>query len=156
MNYLRAPAAVPFDAPRPWIFLSGSITRGWFRRDWRGKVARGLAGFQGTLIDPTRKDWDARWKTDEKSEPFRSQVLWELEHLKRADRIVCHFAPGSYSSISLLEFGAHARSGKLHAICPPAYRRAGNVRLACEVWNAPLWDSVDDWLQHAKASFAAR
>lgn len=150
MQMLRAPCAVPDDAARPLIFLSGSIARGFRRADWRQAIARGLKDIPGTLIDPTRKDWTARWETGEHSEPFRSQTLWEHALMARADRIVCHFGARTEAAISLLEFGLNAKGGKIEAIVPAGYRYAGSVRIAAREAGVPVFDDVDAWIAHAR------
>ena len=156
MRVIQAPHEIPSDALRPRIFLSGGFDRGLFRANWRGKIASALAEFEGTLIDPTRRDWSAHWERHERAEPFRGQVLWELEALEQADRILCRFDAASPSPISLLEFGLYAKSAKTQVICSPRYRHAGNVRLVCEAENIPLWDDLDGWLGHARAHFPRR
>lgn len=155
MQMLRAPCAVPDNAARPLIFLSGSIARGVRRGDWRREIARGLKDLRGTLIDPTRKDWTARWDTSESSEPFRSQTLWEHGLMARADRIVCHFGAGTGAAISLLEFGLNARSGRIDAIVPEGYCYSGSVRIAAAETGVRVFDDVASWLDHARATFPA-
>ncbi|MBY0422575.1 MAG: nucleoside 2-deoxyribosyltransferase domain-containing protein [Parvularculaceae bacterium] len=150
---LTAPSAIPDDAPRPWVFLSGPIDRGLFGGGWRARVARALADREGLLIDLTRRDWAGHWDTDDSAEPFRSQVLWELAALERADRILCCFTTSSPAPVSLLEFGLYAKSGRLDVVCPRRYRNAGHVRLVAQAAGAALYDDLASWIEAARDQF---
>ncbi|MEZ5367516.1 MAG: hypothetical protein R2748_35520, partial [Bryobacterales bacterium] len=66
------------------------------------------------------------------------------------------FVPNTHSSISLLEFGAFAQSGKVEVVCPAAYAHSGNVRIAAERWGAPVWPDLESWIAHARATLPAR
>lgn len=145
MRAFSPPAPVPADAPRPWLFLGGSIDLG-EAEDWQTRVIASLGVRAGTILNPRREDWDESWVEDTQAEPFRTQVLWELEHLARADRILIYFAPESKAPVSLIEFGLHAASGRLEVVCPQSFWRAGNVRLVCERMRIPLFDTLGDWI----------
>lgn len=128
----------PFmDAPRPWVFLAGSIEGG-LAPDWRSAVVEEFRFDNLTLLDPWREDWDDSWKQEMGDANFRGQVEWELDGLEAADAILMHFAPGTTAPISLLEFGLHARSGKLFVSCPEGFWRRGNVEVVCARYEIPL------------------
>jgi hypothetical protein len=67
--------------------------------------------------------------------------------MEKADHILMVFLPGSQSPITLLELGLHARSGKLIVVCTPGFYRYDNVRITCERYGVPVFDSLDDALE---------
>ena len=71
------------------------------------------------------------------------QVNWELDHLERADIIIMNILASSKSPISLMEIGLFVKSGKLLVFCPKNYYRYDNVRIVCERFNIPLFNTND-------------
>jgi len=123
VDIVLAPA--PLTGPRPWVFLAGSIDRS--AAPWRAQIATSLAAIDGTLIDPSRLDWDATWSESADDPRFREQTQWELAALERADIVAFYFDPTTRAATTLLELGLVARSGRALVTCPEGYCRKGNV-----------------------------
>lgn len=121
------------------IFLAGTIDMGQ-GRDWQQEVYERFSEMDGRyiLFNPRQTEWDA-------SRPGEMdyQVCWELEHLEKADIVIMYIIGSSRSPISLLEMGLHARGGKLYVACEPGYYRYDNVRITCDFYDVPLYDSLD-------------
>lgn len=139
---VTAPDAVPANAPRPWIFLAGSIELG-RAEPWQERIIAALSDRTPTVLNPRRVAWDASWRQELDDPRFAEQVEWELDHLERADLIVWYAAPGTTSPISLLELGLHARAGKVLACCPPGFQRRGNVAAVCRRHGIAMHDDLD-------------
>lgn len=135
------PTKIPLDAPRPWVFLAGSIEQG-AAPNWQARVCAELSDVTGSALNPRRPDWDASWKQHKGAPLFREQVQWELDLLERADTIVMYFAPDTKAPISLLELGLYASSGKLVVVCPEGYWRKGNVDIVCERYGVTQVDDL--------------
>lgn len=133
------------------VFLAGSIDMG-AALDWQQTVATALDHLPIIMFNPRRDGWDHSWKQDISNADFRQQVEWELDHLDRADLIVFYFDPNGRSPISLLELGLHATSGKCIACCPRGYWRRGNVQVVCNRYNIPLFATLDELIDAAKAN----
>ncbi len=144
---IRAPYSPAPDAPRPWVFLAGSIDDG-LAAPWQERVAAAYIDLPGVLLNPRREDWDPSWAKAAPGEdgPLQEQVSWELTHLGAADKIICYFAGESASPISLMELGLYAASGKIDVICEPNFWRAMNVTMTCAYHSAPLFESLDAYL----------
>ena len=127
LTIVTAPEALPGDG-RPVVFVGGSIEMG-TAVDWQSGLIRAIGDLEAVALNPRRADWDADREPVASDPIFREQVDWELAALERADVIALHLAAGTRSPISLLEFGLHARSGKLVVCCEPGFWREGNVKL---------------------------
>ena len=136
----------------PVIFLAGSIEYDRAPR-WQDAMIAALHGFEVTILNPRRPDWDATWGNDLDDPRFAAQVEWELAGLERADAIACYLAPGTLSPISLLECGLHARSGRLIVACPPGFQRRGNVRAMCARYAVPLVVDLDGLITAVRTRF---
>jgi hypothetical protein len=66
---------------------------------------------------------------------------WERRSMDGAEVVVMYFKPGSVSSVSLLELGLYAGSGKLVVCCTPGYRRYDAVRHTCGLAGVPVFRS---------------
>jgi len=157
--HIKAPQLVDYSGFTK-IFLAGSIEMG-VAEKWQDRVVKELDGYvlaynpqldEATsdimFFNPRRDDWDSSWTHD--SPQFNEQVRWELHHLDAADIIAMYFDPTTQSPISLLELGLHAKSGKLVVCCPDGFWRKGNVRVVCEDYNIPLFNSYDEWMVEIK------
>ena len=126
---------------RGWttVFLAGTIDNG-NSEDWQQTIAEKLAGRNRhyILYNPRQDEWNP-----EREGEMEYQVNWELEHMEKADYILMVFLPGSQSPITLLELGLHARSSKLLVICTPGFYRYDNVRITCERYNVPVFESLE-------------
>lgn len=140
MNVIEAPNKLEFSNNS--IFLAGTIDNG-DSFDWQSEVIKSLNGFDITILNPRRKDWDSSWKQTIDDPQFNEQVNWELDALDKADFILMYFAPESKSPISLLELGLYANSNKLIVCCPDGFYRKGNVEIVCKRYGISLFDSLE-------------
>ncbi|MET4683246.1 hypothetical protein ABIE19_001155 [Brevundimonas faecalis] len=130
---VTSPQPLPIDAPRPRVFLGGSIDMGG-APDWQAAMTSALSDMDVTILNPRRPDWNPDWRPEADEPEFRRQVEWELAALESADVIVMYFAPGTQSPISLLEMGLHARGGKLVVLAPEGFWRKGNVDITAQAY----------------------
>ena len=132
----------PAEGRATRVFLAGTIDMG-SGEDWQKEAEAILASRESAYIvyNPRQREWNPL-STGE----MEFQVNWELDHLEKADVIVMNFLPDSKSPITLLELGLFARSGKLRVICPPEFYRYDNVRITCEKYKVPLFNSLEEAL----------
>lgn len=109
------------------VFLSGSVAGD----DWRAALMKKLEDKEIIFLDPRSDDYDSLKKT-EQDPKFREQVTWEQDGMENANVIVMYFNRNSVASISLLEFGLFARSGRMIVRCPQGYKHKGYVDVLCE------------------------
>lgn len=132
-----------------YVFLAGTIDMG-NSEDWQKKFISELDTIEDNhnyyVVYNPRRDKGFNDDPDE----FEYQVNWELERLESADTIVMHILGTSKSPITLMELGLFARSKKLLVICEPNFYRYGNVRIVCERYGIPLFNSMDDYLKSFK------
>ncbi|KAF2174602.1 hypothetical protein K469DRAFT_614017 [Zopfia rhizophila CBS 207.26] len=133
------------------IFLAGSIEMG-AAIDWQSDITKALSDLPITIFNPRRDNWDKSWKQDISNPPFKEQVVWELDHLDKADLIVLYFQAGTISPISLLELGAYSKSGKLVVCCPEGYGRRGNVQVICDRYGIPLVNTMEELKNQVRES----
>ncbi|KAI1362856.1 hypothetical protein F5Y08DRAFT_259752 [Xylaria arbuscula] len=139
---IRAPSEEAVIGPKS-VFLAGTTTAVG-NVDWRESLAGSLAEYPLTLFNPNRPDWDSTWREDIAFDPYREQVLWELDKQEKADFVVVYFHPATVAPISLLEFGLSARiPGKVIAIAPPGYSKRANVQLVCQKYSIEFLDTID-------------
>lgn len=138
------------SAPRPWVFLAGSIAMG-KAADWQSEAALALS--QYTVLNPRRDNWDSTWEQSIHDARFRQQVEWELEGLASASLTLFYFAPDTFAPISLFELGLQAgRSQPAIVCCPPNFYRRGNVEIVCTRYSniLALVDSLEELISVAK------
>jgi hypothetical protein len=124
------------------LFLAGTIDNG-DSLEW-GKALIGELDSCDTvrpimIYNPRRDEWNANASKDE----MDKQINWELYHLERADLIVMNILPNSKSPISLLELGLFARQSKMIVFCNENFYRYDNVRVVCESYGVPLYNTND-------------
>lgn len=149
--------AIEIQAPKPLqtkdgyttLFLAGSIEMG-KAIEWQEKVVKALKDSPYIFYNPRRDDWDSSWKQTKESKEFREQVEWELKALEAADKIILYFDPKTDSPISMIEFGLHARSGKLIVICPDGFWKKGNIDVTSEFYHVKQVDNLEDAIQLLK------
>ena len=124
------------------VFLSGS-TENDPPNDWRTCIERALVSSNIAVLNPYRADWDSSWVCSIEKLQFREQVEWELAALETADLIAVYLSPGAKSSISLLELGLFARSGKVIVCCPEGFWRKGHVDIVCARYAIEQVSSID-------------
>ena len=144
MKEIKAPE--PIDNARMHVFLAGSIEMGAAEK-WQEKVVAALTGYNVTVLNPRRADWDSSWVQSIDNAQFKEQVDWELTAMQLADVIAMYFDPNTKSPITLLELGLHARNGKLIVCCPEGYWRKGNVDVVCNRYYVPQVTTIDDLIQ---------
>lgn len=137
---------------KPLVFLAGSIDMG-KAEFWQDEVAAALKDC--VVLNPRRDDWDNTWVQSIDHPQFKEQVEWELQAMEDADLIVLYLSPGSFSPISLLEFGLF-HSKPMIVCCPEGFYRKGNVDIVCRRYDVPQADSLDDLVEKARALLGAK
>lgn len=143
MQLIQPPSPLPARAATRTVFLAGSIDLG-KTANWQADLAAALADCPGTLLNPRRPQWDASWRTEADSPPFREQVEWELAGMESASLIAFYFAPQSQAPVTLLELGLAARGGKAIVCCPAGFWRKGNVDIVCARYRVPMVGSIEE------------
>lgn len=144
MKVYKAPQKYPRHTKSGYtVFLAGSIEMG-KAEDWQTRLTGLLADSPVTILNPRRDDWDDTWEQKITHPLFREQVEWELRAMEDADIIAMYFSPGTFAPITLLEFGLHARQGKLIVCCPAGFYRKGNVDIVCHSYGIPQVKSIED------------
>lgn len=129
------------------IFLAGTIdmddaTGKATSKDWQkeleNRVKKETFAKQVVIFNPRRDDWPE----DGSSEMYR-QVHWELEHMEKANLIVMNIGENSKSPISLLELGMHSQDEpkKMIVFCKKGFYRYDNVKIVCERYGVPLFET---------------
>jgi hypothetical protein len=132
--------------------LAGSIEMG-KAGPWQAELTKALDDLEIVVFNPRRSDWNSEWKQQESFGPFNQQVIWEMDHLDKADVIALYFQPGTQSPISLLELGLHAREkpSKLVVCCPEAFWRSGNVNVVCTRYGIERCETYDELVTLVRA-----
>lgn len=139
---IHAPSEEPINGIKS-VFLAGTTTAVG-NVDWREKLSASLSEHPITIFNPNRPDWDSTWREDITFDPYREQVLWELDKQVKADLVVVYFHPATVAPISLLEFGLSAQvPGKVVAIAPEGYSKRGNVQIVCHKFGIEFLDNID-------------
>ena len=138
MQIITAPERKPITTQS--IFLAGTIDDG-KSEDWQSKLIEELINYDVTVLNPRRNNWG-----DLPENELHKQIIWELDHLEKADIIFMYIIGSSKSPISLLEMGIHIKDSKLIVVCEPEFYRYENVRITCEYYNAELYDSLGSGL----------
>ncbi|THU83141.1 hypothetical protein K435DRAFT_844147 [Dendrothele bispora CBS 962.96] len=150
---LLSPSANPRSNPLypdRSVFLAGSIEMG-KAEDWQAKLTSTLSNlglpYHLTVLNPRRESWDPSWIQDISNPQFRGQIEWELDCQDRADVIAMYLHPDDEGSISLLELGLLAESGKMVVCCPEGFSSRGNVQIVCKRYGISLVGSMDELVQ---------
>lgn len=151
---IASPAPLPADDARPRVFLAGSIDNG-RATDWQAEVSAALADMDVIILNPRRADWNPAWQSSTDEPEFVRQVRWELEALEQSDVVLMYFAPGSQSPITLLEFGLHAREGKLLVAAPEGFWRKGNVDITADHYGVPRFATLSSLIQATRMRLTA-
>lgn len=140
---IHAPSEEPINGIKS-VFLAGTTTAVG-NVDWREKLSASLSEHPITIFNPNRPDWDSTWREDITFDPYREQVLWELDKQVKADLVVVYFHPATVAPISLLEFGLSAQvPGKVIAIAPEGYSKRSNVQIVCHKFGIEFLDNIDN------------
>ena len=132
---------VPENVMLPTIFLAGTIDMG-NSEDWQKKTLEILDknSLNCIVYNPRREKCPS-------DNEFDRQVNWEQDKLIESDVIFMYIAGTSKSPITLLELGEFLTSEKLIVICEEDFYRYGNVRIMCERFNVPLFNSYEEGVE---------
>jgi len=144
MTEIKAPNSYQ-DAPRPYMFLAGSIEMG-TAENWQERIVRELSDQPCTILNPRRDDWDSSWVQNKDNKQFREQVEWELEAQEESDLILMNFDPATKSPITLLELGLFC-DGNMVVHCPEGFYRKGNVDIVCEYFKVWMVDTLEELIR---------
>ncbi len=151
-NFFKPPTPVPWNN-KPSVFLAGTIENG-DSEDWQTTVEDALSGFDISVLNPRRDEWDASWEQSIDNPKFREQVEWELDGLERATHIFMVFAENSRSPVTLLELGLHAHTDKLIIVCPAGFWRRGNIEVVAERYRISLLDTLEAGIARLQTQLA--
>lgn len=135
------------DTLKKSVFLAGSIEQG-KAENWQKEMGKFFLDLGYNVFNPRREDYDSSWIQDFANPQFSQQVNWELNALDHSDFIIMYFAPSTISPISLYEFGRYSNSCKMVVVCPDNYFRKGNVEIACNKDNIPLFDDIEQFKKY--------
>lgn len=143
MIYLEAPNRMP--GTKLSVFLAGGISG---CPDWQTKVVNFLTPYDIAVFNPRRK----RFPMD-KPEEAEAQIVWEFEHLNKADIILFWFCKDTLCPIVLYELGAHIKDNK--PICvgvEPGYQRERDVKIQAKLARPDMQivDSIDELCLNVK------
>ena len=140
MRIIQPPNKIQLNNNEFAIFLAGSIESG-LAEKWQDKIIEQLKDYDNlVLLNPRREEWNNTAIMSIDNQYFKEQVIWELEGLEIADKIIMYFDIKTKSPISLLELGLFSKSGKLIVICPDGFWRKGNVDIVCEKYKIKQTD----------------
>lgn len=143
MQHIQAPKFVSNKVAT--IFLAGSIEMG-KAEQWQERVLKLLADSDWTLLNPRRDDWDASWKQSAQFQPFREQVVWELQGLETCEKAIVYFSPETKAPITLFEFGLLCQMKDpedIFVVCPEGFWRKGNVDVVCDRYRIKQYESLE-------------
>ncbi|KAH8701216.1 hypothetical protein GQ44DRAFT_555534, partial [Phaeosphaeriaceae sp. PMI808] len=118
------------------VFTAGSIEMG-KAVQWQSLLAQHLRDLPITVYNPRRNGWDPKIDVKAHDDSFREQVVWELDALQKADVVCFYFDHETLSSVTMLELGLLAHSGKIIVCCPEKYWRSGNIKITCDRYEVP-------------------
>lgn len=150
MRIIRAPEPLSMRPDEKSIFLAGTIAG-----NWRQRVMESLYDADVTVIDPRRSDWDSNWDESADDPRFSTQTEWELEAQDRANVIAMYLSPESEASVSLLELGISARSGKVIVCCPDGFWCKRLVDVVCRRHGLTTAPDLDAMIEAIKATMLA-
>lgn len=119
-----------------YVFLAGSIDNRYFG-NWRKETAKKLET-KVNVFDPTNMKHDSLNDAE-----MKSHIIWELDALAIADKILLNFLPDSKSPISLVELGLYVASNKLIVVCPKEFYKSRYVFTLCEKYNTPIFENLN-------------
>jgi hypothetical protein len=104
------------------LFLAGGISG---CADWQSEMVELLRDTNYTILNPRRRDFPA-------GDPAaaRTQIIWEYDHLRMAEKILFWFSPETLNPIVLYELGAWSMTDKpLFVGVHPQYKRRQDVEI---------------------------
>ena len=118
------------------IFLSGSIEQG-TAEEWQKRFIKEFENKNVVFFNPRRDNWN-------KDEEIDTQVNWELCALDYCNLIVMYFDPKTTSPITLLELGLYVNCESIIVCCPDGFWRKDNVKIICEKYKVPLYNTFNE------------
>ena len=137
------------SARYPMVFLAGSIDNG-TAENWQERVEIAMAGYEGTIFNPRRDNWEPDVRQDISEPEFAYQVTWELDHIEEAETVFFYFSPHGPAPITLMELGYAAMMMNCIVVCPEGYWRRGNVQVMCARHEIPIFDSLEEGIAELK------
>ena len=124
------------------VFLGGSIEQG-KAIDWQDKLQNYFSKKEVTFFNPRRDDWDSSLEQTIEDEQFRTQVMWEIDHMLKSDIVVFFIQGDTQSPISLMEIGLlslpnYNKQMKVLICCEEKFWRRGNIEVMAYKFNIPL------------------
>lgn len=127
------------------IFLAGAIDQG-SAVDWQKKVARALDDLDVLVLNPRRDDWDETWEQCQHCEPFRGQVMWEIQAQEDSDMNIFVFTKDSKAPITFFELGAFGTRKDAIVCAEEGFYRQANLDIYCEHFNIPMYHDLDEMI----------
>jgi len=122
MMYIEAPENLERALGHKSVFLAGGITD---CPDWQQEMVQLLQDTDLILLNPRRADFPIH-----DPNAARGQIIWEYEHLRKADAILFWFPCETLCPIALYELGAWSISGKpIFVGVHPDYPRRQDVEI---------------------------
>lgn len=149
MIVYKPPTPLPTKNERFTLFLAGSIEQG-IAADWQQVVQSALSPHDVCVLNPRRDAWDPSWVQSIENPEFKYQVEWELKGIMEADLVLFYIDPSTKSPITLLELGLCAgwkAEGEILVVCPHGFWRRGNVEVVCDMFNIPLYTSLEEMFE---------
>lgn len=131
------------DQDKKYYFLAGSINYH-LSGNWRGKVTNEMEHLVH-FFDPTRIEHN-----EFSDFQMKEHIEWELNALNLSDKIILNFLPDAKSPISLVELGLYMKSSKLVVVCPDQFYQKRYVKVICEKYNTPFFNTIDKAIQYLK------
>jgi hypothetical protein len=104
------------------LFIAGGISN---CKNWQDKLTEYLKDQPGlTIYNPRRNDFDLN---NEKE--TEKQIVWEYEHLIKADIISFWFTSDTLCPITLYELGLHGNPEKTIIGIDPEYKRKKDIEI---------------------------
>ena len=147
---IQPPQRIPTRNAAPCFFLAGSADNEQ-AETWQRAFVEALESSDCVLLNPRRTRWNSRIEQRLSHPEFRGQFEWELDGQEAADFILMCFAPGTRASITLLELGLFAKSGKLLVCCPEGCWRRANVEVICARYQIPAVARLQDLVDFARS-----
>jgi len=104
------------------LFMAGGITG---CSDWQSKLIELLKDVPNlTIYNPRRDNFENAGEKE-----MESQIVWEYEHLQKADIISFWFSKETLCPITLYELGLHGNYGNTVIGIDPEYKRKKDIEI---------------------------
>lgn len=120
MRYLECPERL--DQDENSVFLAGGISG---CADWQAEMVELLRDIDYTILNPRRKNFPM-----DDASAAQTQITWEYDHLRKAEKILFWFSPETLNPVVLYELGAWSMTEKpLFVGVHPDYQRRRDVEI---------------------------